>query len=355
MSTVETIFEVETSPYRRMVAMKARDVMTTDVISVKPDAPARQVARLLLEKGISAVPVVSVDGVPMGMVSEGDLIGRPDDEREARTDWWLTLIANREKPDPDLVKRVLTPGAQARDLMVGPVVTISEDTDVREIARILGVYRVKRVPVVRDGRVVGIVSRADLLRAMAAESAPVAQERQREGLLSGALSSLDEHFLHRRAPQKSNSAPPRGSGALAASASEFYHLATTFEEEEATQRANARAAALAQRKHAVSALAGEHVSDEVWRSLVNSAREAATHGKRDFMLLRFPSQLCSDGGRAINVAETEWPATLRGEAAELYLRWEHELKPRGFHLSARVLDFPGGKLGDIGLFIGWAV
>lgn len=335
--------------------MNARDVMTTDVISVKPDAPAQQIARLLLDKGISAVPVVDVNGAPIGMVSEGDLIGRPDDEREARTDWWLTLIANRDKPKPDIVKRVLAQGPQARDLMVGPVVTVSEDTDVREIAHFLTVYRIKRVPVVRDGRVVGIVSRADLLRALAAEAAPVAPQRQREGLLSEALSNLDEHFLHRRGPQTSYPAPSPNSGALAASAREFHRLATAFEENEATQRATARAAALERRSHQVSELAGEHVSDEAWRSLVNGAREAATQGKKDFMLLRFPSQLCSDGGRAINVGEAEWPATLRGEAAELYLRWEHELKPRGFHLAARVVDFPGGKPGDVGLFISWAV
>jgi CBS domain-containing protein len=334
--------------------MNARDVMTADVISVKPDAPARQIARVLLDKGISAVPVVDVNGAPLGMVSEGDLIGRPEDEREARTDWWLTLIANRDKPEADLVKRVLTPGPQARDLMVGPVVTVREDTNVCEIARLLAVYRIKRVPVVRDGRVIGIVSRADLLRALAAESVPAVAEHHREGLLSGALSSLDQHFLHRRAPQTSHAAPPPGSDAPAASASEFQGLATAFAEKKAAKRAEARAAALEQREHQVSELAGEHVSDEAWQSLVNRAREAATHGEKEFMLLRFPSQLCSDGGRAINVEETGWPATLRGEAAELYLRWEHELKPRGFHLSARVPDFPGGKPGDIGLFIGWA-
>ena len=335
--------------------MNARDVMTADVISVKPETPAREIARLLLDKGISAVPVVDGNGAPIGMVSEGDLIGRPDDEREARTDWWLTLVANQDKPEQDLVKRALTPGPQARDLMAGPVVTVSEDAGVREIAHLLSVYRIKRVPVVRDGRMVGIVARADLLRALAAEAVPAAPQHQREGLFSGALASLDEHFLHRREPPRSDPAPPPDSGALAASASEFHQLAEAFEENEAMRRAQARAAAAARRQRQVSALAGEHVSDEAWRSLINGARAAATRGKKDFMLLRFPSQLCGDGGRAINVGEADWPATLRGEAAELYLRWEHELKPRGFHLSARVVDFPGGKPGDIGLFIGWAV
>ena len=70
-------------------------------------------------------------------------------------------------------------------------------------------------------------------------------------------------------------------------------------------------------------------------------------------MLRFPAKLCSDNGRAINVPEPDWPATLRGEAAETYLRFERELKPLGFHLIARVLDFPAGFIGDIGLFLHW--
>jgi hypothetical protein len=72
-------------------------------------------------------------------------------------------------------------------------------------------------------------------------------------------------------------------------------------------------------------------------------------------MLRFPSQLCSDGGRAINAPDPDWPKTLRGEAAELYLRWERELRPRHLHIAARVLEFPGGVPGDIGLFLCWGV
>ena len=71
------------------------------------------------------------------------------------------------------------------------------------------------------------------------------------------------------------------------------------------------------------------------------------------MILRFPGDLCSDGGRAINVPEPDSQATLRGEPAEAYLRYERELKPLGFHLIARVLDFPNGFIGDVGLFLHW--
>jgi len=73
--------------------MNARDIMTTEVVSISPETPTNKVAQLLDEKGISAVPVVDDAGAPIGMVSEGDLIGRNEAEREARRDWWLTLLA----------------------------------------------------------------------------------------------------------------------------------------------------------------------------------------------------------------------------------------------------------------------
>ena len=100
-------------------------------------------------------------------------------------------------------------------------------------------------------------------------------------------------------------------------------------------------------------LIDRHISDESWRGLVHQARQAAEHGEKEFMLLRFPTQLCSDGGRAVNVAEPGWPGTLRGEAAEIYLRWERDLKLHGFRLAASVLDFPDGVPGDLGLFLTW--
>lgn len=74
---------------------------------------------------------------------------------------------------------------------------------------------------------------------------------------------------------------------------------------------------------------------------------------QDIMLDRFPSQLCVDGGRTINTEERDRPAALRGKPAVMYLRWQRDLKPRGFHLTARVMDFPEGKPGDIRLFLFW--
>jgi hypothetical protein len=96
-----------------------------------------------------------------------------------------------------------------------------------------------------------------------------------------------------------------------------------------------------------------HIGADSWRSLLHHAREAAGRGEKELMLLQFPADLCSDGGRAINAPLPDWPKTLRGEAAEIYSRWERDLQPGGFRLTARVLDFPGGFPGDVGLFLGW--
>jgi CBS domain-containing protein len=153
-------------PNKRRDEMKARDVMTRGVVSVVSDTPMRKIAALLLEKHISAVPVVDDSGAPIGFVSEGDLIGRSEAEREARQDWWLATLAEGEPVNPEFLASLTYP--TARQIMSAPVITVGEDTNLEEIARLLSTHRIKRVPVVRDGRIVGIVSHADLVRALAA-------------------------------------------------------------------------------------------------------------------------------------------------------------------------------------------
>jgi len=149
------------------ILMNARDVMSKPVVSVHPDTPLREIARLLLDKGISAVPVVDDKGVPIGMVSEGDLI-RPD--RSAREAWrqsWLEIFAEGEPLAPELLAWLQSHSHSARAVMSTPVITVSEDTELGELARVLVAHRIKRVLVVRDGRVTGIVARDDLLRSLA--------------------------------------------------------------------------------------------------------------------------------------------------------------------------------------------
>ena len=113
-------------------------------------------------------------------------------------------------------------------------------------------------------------------------------------------------------------------------------------------------AAVIQRRERVKVLIDQHIDDTKWRGLLDQARQVAERGEKEYLLLRFPSALCTDGARAINnPPNPDWPKTLQGEALELYARWRDQLSPRGFHLAARLLDFPGGQPGDVGLFLFW--
>jgi CBS domain-containing protein len=343
----------ESSTSSHQARMKARDVMTSEVVSVRPDMPTTHVARLLLENGISAVPVVDDGAAPIGMVSEGDLLGRDDGDREARRDWWLALLAEGTTLSDAFVASLRAPERMVRDVMSGPVVCVGEDTDAAEIAQLLAAHRIKRVPVVRDGQIVGIVSRADLLRAVTRRQDSSAGA-PKHGFLASAFGGLDHRVSHPphhdEPPRAEACAEPDEAGPTAAN---FRHLSEDFQHRETDHRDEMHRADAERRRRKMAELIDHHVSDENWRSLWQQARRAAEHGQSEFMLLRFPNQLCNDHGRAINMMEPGWPATLRGEAAEIYLRWQRDLKPRGFHLAARVLEFPGGMPGDIGLFLLW--
>ncbi|MFQ5802557.1 MAG: CBS domain-containing protein [Candidatus Methylomirabilales bacterium] len=155
--------------------MKAKDIMTTKVVAVGPEMPVNAIAALLLERHISAVPVIDEDRRILGIVSEGDLMRR--DETARRRSWWLAAFAEPEKLAREFVK---THGQRAKDVMTRNVVTVTEETAIAVIAEFLEKKGIKRVPVARDGRLVGIVSRADLLRGLATRGlksmAPEAQE-----------------------------------------------------------------------------------------------------------------------------------------------------------------------------------
>jgi CBS-domain-containing membrane protein len=143
--------------------MRAGDVMTPDVVTVEPGARVDEIARLMLEHHISAVPVVDTAGRLLGIVSEGDLVRRAETATAGRRAWWLEMLADSAALARDYVK---THGRRATDVMTRDVLTVGVDTPLEDVARLLERRRIKRVPVVRDGRVVGIVSRADLLRAL---------------------------------------------------------------------------------------------------------------------------------------------------------------------------------------------
>jgi CBS domain-containing protein len=147
--------------------MNARDVMTTDVVSVGPETPTRAVAKLLVGKKISAVPVVDATGAAIGMATEKDLLRREIDRRAPSRVWWLEMLAEGEDLAPTFLDYLKASDRPVREIMSSPVVAVAEDTPVQTVAELLQKHHIKRVPVLRNGRVVGIVSRADLVRALA--------------------------------------------------------------------------------------------------------------------------------------------------------------------------------------------
>ncbi len=148
--------------------MRARNVMTTNVITVQPDTGVPEIARLLLKYRISAVPVVDADQRVFGIVSEGDLMRRAETDTESRHSWWLESFVSTQDRAGEYIK---TQGLKAGDVMTRDVVGVTEDTPLYEIAGLLEKHYIKRVPVTRDGRLIGIVSRANLLHGLAAKGA----------------------------------------------------------------------------------------------------------------------------------------------------------------------------------------
>jgi CBS domain-containing protein len=145
--------------------MQAKDIMTTSVITVPQDGKIEDAVRLMLDHQVSALPVVDTDGDLKGLVSEGDLMRRVRDTDGPRRSWWLELLSGSGNSAQEFVK---LNSHHIADVMTRDVVSVEEDAPVAEIARLLEKHRIKRVPVLREGRVVGIVSRANLLHALSA-------------------------------------------------------------------------------------------------------------------------------------------------------------------------------------------
>jgi CBS domain-containing protein len=152
--------------------MRAMDVMTKEVLTVKPDATVREVAALLAGRGISGVPVVDANDRVVGIVSEGDLLHRAETGTERRPkrrrSWWLDSLASDLASD-----YVKSHGRKVEDVMTREVITVSEATELADVALLLETKGIKRVPVVIDGRLVGIISRANLIRALASAESTV--------------------------------------------------------------------------------------------------------------------------------------------------------------------------------------
>jgi len=145
--------------------MQARDVMVSPVITVERIATVRDVAKVLLEKRISAVPVVDNVGKVVGIVTESDLMHRAEAGTERPYSWWVHFLAGDATIAADYVK---SHAAKVEDVMTPDVVTATPETPLHEIAALLEERQIKRVPIVnKDGSLVGIVSRANLIQVVA--------------------------------------------------------------------------------------------------------------------------------------------------------------------------------------------
>jgi CBS domain-containing protein len=172
-------------------SMIAAEVMTTDVITVNPEMLVTDLAKLLWEKRVSGVPVVNENGELIGIVSEGDLLHRRESKSEHRRSWWLDVFARNRELAHDYVK---THGTKVKDLMTRKVITVAEATPLAEVADLFERHRIKRAPVIRDGRLVGIVTRANLVRAVAmAPSAPSESSEEDKVLRDRLVSELKRH------------------------------------------------------------------------------------------------------------------------------------------------------------------
>ena len=144
--------------------MNASDVMTVRVVTIEPDATVLSAATLMIERGVSALPVVDKTGRLVGIISEGDLLRRAETGTERKASWWLTFISGTDQLAHDFVK---SHGTKVSDVMSKDVVVAKPDTPLNEIARLLEDNRIKRVPVIEGDLVIGVVSRANLLQALA--------------------------------------------------------------------------------------------------------------------------------------------------------------------------------------------
>lgn len=144
--------------------MNASDVMTVRVVTIGPEATVQQAAKLMLEREVSALPVVDTSNRLIGIISEGDLVRRVETGTERKPSWWLSFLSGADQLAHDFVK---AHGTRVSDVMTKDVIAARPDTPLSEVARLLEDNRIKRVPVVEEDLVIGVVSRANLLQALA--------------------------------------------------------------------------------------------------------------------------------------------------------------------------------------------
>jgi CBS domain-containing protein len=167
--------------------MKARDLMTPDVITVAPDTPVLGIARLLAERHISAVPVTDRDRRVLGLVSEADLLRQVGGYEDEKPGFFTALFSD---PASLAAKYAKAHGRTAADVMTPDPVSVTEDTTAAEIAKLLDKQHIRRVLVLRDKRLVGVVTRADLLRALVTPPATTAGDTSDDAIYRAVVKAM---------------------------------------------------------------------------------------------------------------------------------------------------------------------
>jgi CBS domain-containing protein len=175
--------------------MKALDVMVSPVITVAPETLVADAAEILLSNRISGVPVVD-KGTLVGILSEGDLLRRAETGTERRRSWLLELLTRGDTIAADYVK---SHGRKVSDVMTRHPVTVREDCELAEVADLMESRQIKRLPVMRDDKVVGIVTRTNLLQAFATMQRQAAQEVKLDDrtIRARVLKTIDDANLRR--------------------------------------------------------------------------------------------------------------------------------------------------------------
>jgi CBS domain-containing protein len=164
--------------------MNALETMTKDVITVGPDATVGEIAGLLVQHRVSAVAVVSADDRVVGIVSQTDLGHRAETGTEKKRKWWLDIFADADTRAREYVK---SHGLRAQDIMTRFVVSVSKTANLSEVAEVLDTHRIRQVPVMEDGKLLGMISRTDLVRKLAEVRVSAPATRPENGALQKAI------------------------------------------------------------------------------------------------------------------------------------------------------------------------
>jgi CBS domain-containing protein len=159
--------------------MRVRDLMTERVLSIGPEAPIKDVARILVEHRISGLPVCDVEGHVLGVVSEGDILYKEHDPAEGHRGGPLGWLLEETSIEGGVAKALASTAGKA---MTAPAITVAPYESVAEAARLMAERGVNRLPVVKDGKLIGIVTRADLVRAFTRSDEEIAREIEDEVL-----------------------------------------------------------------------------------------------------------------------------------------------------------------------------